>query len=44
MVDLVRDIEAQIAGARTDVYPEMQKHIDDVHRRAGTPPPAPEDV
>ncbi len=32
------------AGARTDVYPEMQKHIDDVHRRAGTPPAAPEDV
>jgi hypothetical protein len=32
------------AGARTDVYPEMQKHIDDVHRRAGTHPAAPEDV
>lgn len=23
------------AGARTDVYPEMPKHIDDVYRRAG---------
>jgi hypothetical protein len=23
------------AGARTDLYPEMAKHIDDVHRRGG---------
>jgi hypothetical protein len=23
------------AGARTDLYPEMAKHIDDVRRRAG---------
>jgi hypothetical protein len=32
------------AGSRTDVYPEMRKHIQGVYRRAGTHPAAPEDV